>query len=96
VTITNLVVPPTVHDAAASCSPPGAGPVACTINAYEPGQYELDVGAAGYSTQHVAVDVAEAVTGRGCCEMPYVPARLDILLSPSGARTSQGESTVSP
>lgn len=81
VTISNLVVPQTVHDATSSCSPPG-GRVTCTIYAHEAGHYELDIGAAGYSTQHLAVDVAEAVTGKGCCEIPYVPAHRDIFLSP--------------
>ena len=82
VKITNLAVPPGVTNAIAYCAI-GSGSTTCVINAFAAGHYELDIGAAGYTTEHLRIDVSRPMGPPTCCGASFVPVQRDVSLAPT-------------
>jgi hypothetical protein len=85
VTISNLSDSSGRIMVATSCAPASDGSVTCLVFLDVAGHYELDVGAAGYATQHVAVDMpARKVDPDVCCPSPpnlAAPLQVDVALT---------------
>jgi hypothetical protein len=72
---------------ATSCAPAPDGSVTCLVSLSVAGHYELDVGAAGYATRHLAVDMpAQKVDPDVCCPSPpnlAAALQVDVALTPT-------------
>jgi hypothetical protein len=87
VTISNLSDRSGPITVATSCAPASDGSVTCLVFLHDAGHYELDVGAAGYATRHVAVDMpARKVDPDVCCPSPpnlAAALQVDVALTPT-------------
>jgi hypothetical protein len=88
VAITNVVRPPPTTGEAfptdAFCSEGIAPPAytSCDVYGPGPGTYELDLGAPGYQTRHLVIDVPASDTPPdACCGLSYVPRTIDVTLT---------------
>lgn len=87
--LSSVTGPPGLGSATPSCTT-GPDPIAgaprtlCVVIGTAAGTYEADVGAPGFQTVHVRVDVpSRAMLAGECCPVGYVPQRLSVMLAPA-------------
>jgi hypothetical protein len=84
VTISNVVPPPSTAEFFSTDAFCGLGGLAtiCVVHGPGAGTYELDLGAPGYRTVHLEIQVpAVDVPPGACCGLSYAPQTIDVTLT---------------